>query len=244
MFPLARARRDLCNDFMTNERNVGPAALTTALAATAILSAFSLAAPGLADRVFAEDGVIETASALAFAAASAMAACRLRAGSGPRGWLAFAILAGLFGFLDELSFGERMLGFQPPVVGGVKIDAVHDLLELARSVAVAAMPGDAVLLAGLIGGLALLLVPIAWYARRVPVRGMACLVGAIGCVLAAQVLDLKLSYLRHPMVSATNMEETLELVAGLLLAAFAATVMRSLPAPSDHAMSGSLDHGS
>ena len=37
---------------------------------------------------------------------------------------------GLLGFLDELSFGQRIYGFQIPVVLSVGIDAVHDFFRL------------------------------------------------------------------------------------------------------------------
>jgi len=37
---------------------------------------------------------------------------------------------GLVGFLDELSFGERILNFSMPRIGYVKIDAIHDFFKL------------------------------------------------------------------------------------------------------------------
>jgi hypothetical protein len=40
------------------------------------------------------------------------------------------VLLALVGFLDELSFGERMFDLEMPVLGkGYKVDAVHDLLD-------------------------------------------------------------------------------------------------------------------
>lgn len=39
-------------------------------------------------------------------------------------------LVGLNGFLDEISFGERIFHFTPPVIGGVQFDAVHDIVEI------------------------------------------------------------------------------------------------------------------
>jgi hypothetical protein len=38
---------------------------------------------------------------------------------------------GFLGFLDEVSFGERLFGLAMPLVGGLKIDAAHDGFELA-----------------------------------------------------------------------------------------------------------------
>ncbi len=39
-------------------------------------------------------------------------------------------LISLLGFLDELSFGERIVNFQAPVIAGQKIDAAHDFFNL------------------------------------------------------------------------------------------------------------------
>ena len=40
-------------------------------------------------------------------------------------------LLGLAGFLDEISFGQRLFCVKMPVMSGVQIDAVHDLIEWA-----------------------------------------------------------------------------------------------------------------
>ncbi len=40
----------------------------------------------------------------------------------------------LLGFLDELSFGERLFGLDMPLIYGVKIDAAHDFIYLACKV--------------------------------------------------------------------------------------------------------------
>lgn len=37
---------------------------------------------------------------------------------------------GLIFFLEEISFGYEILNFQPPLIGGVRIDAAHDLINL------------------------------------------------------------------------------------------------------------------
>ena len=43
-------------------------------------------------------------------------------------------VAGLIGFLDELSFGERVFGFTPPTLYGIDIDATHDLVRVAAPI--------------------------------------------------------------------------------------------------------------
>ena len=41
---------------------------------------------------------------------------------------------GLIGFLDELSFGEEIIGLTIPVIAGVKVNSVHDLIDVAREI--------------------------------------------------------------------------------------------------------------
>jgi hypothetical protein len=40
---------------------------------------------------------------------------------------------GLIGFLDEVSFGEDIFGLTMPMIAGVKVNAVHDLTDVART---------------------------------------------------------------------------------------------------------------
>jgi len=44
--------------------------------------------------------------------------------------LAMLAFVALIGFLDEISFGERLFNLSMPVWGGVQLDAVHDVVEL------------------------------------------------------------------------------------------------------------------
>ena len=53
----------------------------------------------------------------------------LRNGTSYR-WLVALSALGLFGFLDEISFGERLFNFAMPRMGDTKIDALHDVIEL------------------------------------------------------------------------------------------------------------------
>ena len=185
------------------------------------LSALALAAPGLARWwIFAEDRLVETATAIAYLAAGLVAGRALLAGARPRSWLGFVAGVGLLGFLDEMSFGERMIGFEAPVVGGVKIDAAHDLAQLARRILDHAF--DAPVLTALALAACLLVAALALRAamRRRPPPHAGLIVAAVACVTAAQSFDLHLPFLRHDVLSATYLEESLELASGLFLLAF------------------------
>jgi len=86
--------------------------------------------PGVRPVLLHEDGIIEMASVVCLAMAA------LGAGSATAIW-GFRLpllLAGLIAFaelLDEISFGSRIFGFQPPALyGGGELDGFHDLLIL------------------------------------------------------------------------------------------------------------------
>ncbi len=94
--------------------------------------------PGLRDQLTKENRFVEDASALAFFGTFVIGAVSWPRAKGKNGFgmLVFLAILGLVGFLDEISFGERLFGFSMPVVHGVKIDAVHDFLTLGFTVAV------------------------------------------------------------------------------------------------------------
>jgi hypothetical protein len=81
-----------------------------------------------------EDQLVENLTAFFFFSAFVLAFVfflklwRIRRHAG----LAAVSVVALVGFLDEISFGERLFDLSMPVVGGVKFDAVHDVIEIAR----------------------------------------------------------------------------------------------------------------
>ena len=85
--------------------------------------------------IFKEDHLIENASALLFLSAFTLSLYylivhrhkRLRSG----GLLKVVCGLGLLGFLDEVSFGQRVFDLTMPRYGEVSIDATHDVVELA-----------------------------------------------------------------------------------------------------------------
>lgn len=50
-----------------------------------------------------------------------------------RKWLILVFTLGIVGFLDEISFGERLFDLEMPVLAGTKIDALHDFFGLGVS---------------------------------------------------------------------------------------------------------------
>ena len=45
----------------------------------------------------------------------------------------YTILA-IIGFLDEVSFGQRLFGFTPPMAGGTSLDGFHDLANMSKKI--------------------------------------------------------------------------------------------------------------
>ena len=80
--------------------------------------------------LLAEDGVIENLSAAFFLLSFFLAVASLIKREGHKKILIPISALGLIGFLDELSFGERVFGFSALRLGGVKIDQAHDVLNL------------------------------------------------------------------------------------------------------------------
>ena len=81
-----------------------------------------------------EDSLIETLSAGLFFGAfllafMLLAACNEKNQFHCR-WLILLLVFGTIGFLDELSFGERLFDLEMPELAGVKIDALHDFFNL------------------------------------------------------------------------------------------------------------------
>ncbi len=102
----------------------------------ALLAAVLLAAAGYGlpdpwhELVYGEDRLIESASAVLFLAAFALAALRSARHPARRGTVGVLGGVALVGFLDEVSFGERVFLLHMPRVSGVKVDAAHDLLDI------------------------------------------------------------------------------------------------------------------
>lgn len=77
-----------------------------------------------------EDGIVESLTAALFALAFFVAVARFIAAWPVRIWHAIWPILALLGFFDEMSLAER-LGMKMPKVLGVKIDAVHDFIDVA-----------------------------------------------------------------------------------------------------------------
>ena len=77
-----------------------------------------------------EDSLIENLSAGFFLFSSILALSFFIKRKSHQKLLILISSLGFLGFLEELSFGERIFKFSAPHLGGVKIDTVHDLLSL------------------------------------------------------------------------------------------------------------------
>jgi hypothetical protein len=82
--------------------------------------------------LFSEDGLVEDASAAAYAFAAALAAYAVYTGAEKdKTILVVVLLLSMICFLDEISWGARIFGLQPPEVrDGIAFDGMHDVVML------------------------------------------------------------------------------------------------------------------
>jgi hypothetical protein len=192
------------------------------------LTLFTVLLPVPAERVFVEDGPVETAGALLFLGAAIVAGIRSARVTDHRAWIMFAPIAGTAAFLSELSFGERLFGFTAPVVQGVKLDALHDVLQVGHF---AMARHGAVTLVPVI--LAIALAIGAWLAirlRRGAPDSASLLAGSVAAVTLSLIQDMEIDLLRPWLFQRFHIEESLEFVAGALLLAFVIRAGRAEPA--------------
>ncbi len=101
-----------------------------------IFSSLYISIPQLRTSFVAEDQFTESVTAVLFFSSFLLGLIlivKLKRKSYRKVYLVIPLL-GLVGFLDELSFGQRMFNLTMPKIYGVEIDAVHDFAELAYKV--------------------------------------------------------------------------------------------------------------
>src|SRR3990172_817979 len=105
-----------------------------ALTGTTLLIAFAVCQwiPAYRRYLREEDSLVENLSAAFFVFSCFLALLILKKRKDHKKLLILISGLALLGFLDELSFGERIFGLSMPRIGGVKIDAAHDLFDLAH----------------------------------------------------------------------------------------------------------------
>ena len=201
------------------------AAGISALAAGIV--ALAAVRPDLRPLLLDEDRLVEWGSVLAYYAAFGVAAVRLREGRVGRDLLLAAVAAfALLAALDELSFGERLLGWRPPEVMGTKLDGAHDLAMIAKK-AILQHAERPYLVAGLlaaavVAGAGVALAVLVRRGHRPRLGAEAWLLASAAAMLAAaQVADLKLQALGSRVLGPLGVEEVMEMGAGLALLGFA-----------------------
>lgn len=88
--------------------------------------------PAFMENLTEEDLLIENVSVILFLAGFVLGLILLARVKRGKNFIMLIIISffGMIGFLDELSFGERIFDLSMPELYGVKIDAIHDLLFL------------------------------------------------------------------------------------------------------------------
>ena len=146
----------------------------------------------------------------------------------------YTILA-IIGFLDEVSFGQRLIGFTPPIAGGTSLDGFHDLANMLRkiiSINLQYHPTTTIItLAALLSSLLILALKFRRkiYGAYKHLRELELVYVILSIALAivfSQLLDLKIINSSW----STGLEEILELIAVLgLLTCLATTVKGPRP---------------
>ena len=100
-----------------------------------VLGLIYLLIPALRSPLVAEDQFLENLTAILFFDGFVLGLFFLAQVKNQkyRSILSFIPLASLLGFLDEISFGQRLFSIKMPVVGGTRIDALHDFTSVAKS---------------------------------------------------------------------------------------------------------------
>ncbi len=109
--------------------------LLTALVIDLVVSLVYFAFPAYRGLLVDEDRLLETLSALldlgVFIYALLLITRRAYKGTS-RAWLIFLALVGLWSFLEDVSYGQRIFGFDSPRVFGVPIDGMHDFVYVGK----------------------------------------------------------------------------------------------------------------
>ncbi len=87
--------------------------------------------PFLRHFIAGEDRVVENLSALFFLAAFVFALVLLRQKKARRRPLIVVAALALVGFLDEISFGGRIIGVEFPIYFGTPFDGIHDVVAIS-----------------------------------------------------------------------------------------------------------------
>lgn len=108
-------------------------AMSAALAACSVL--LFAAFPERRGFFLEEDRGVENLTVALFVVAAAVGLLVTRIRGWFRGLTVLPIIVlGILGALDELSFGERIVGFEPISVGRYRIDGLHDILTMAFNI--------------------------------------------------------------------------------------------------------------
>jgi len=98
-----------------------------------VCSILYLLIPGIRSPLRAEDKLVENLSAGLYLLTALTAAIILVCGNRRRRVLYLLLILGSVCFLEELSFGQRLIGYSVPYVVGVSMDSLHDIVEVGAT---------------------------------------------------------------------------------------------------------------
>ena len=186
--------------------------------------------PNLRGLIIGEDRLLESSSAVLFLATFVIGlALALQVNEKRQRRVYFVVpLIGLLGFLEELSYGERIFDITMPQIYDVKVDALHDLIRVGLKILEShSSIWIRALLVFLVGALIVVTImkrrairsKIANTLQRYPAFRLVLL--GTGLIITSLVLDLPLTGKHHSLFL---LEELIEMNAALALVAASYTI--------------------
>lgn len=198
-----------------------------------------LAWPGSKAILFREDGIIESASAAAYAIAAILGLTAIYRGaltgrSYPER-ISFIVIPvlGTICFLDEISFGARLFDLaMPPLSGGGEFDGAHDLFIVLHRLILTVDSATRLFIYTVAGLLVLTLLYLkrSWIYSRLQWFAQDSVRRCLGSALVLLTVSVFLDILHGRLVS--SLEEFTELSAALFLAAAGFRSLSTLPTAS------------
>lgn len=178
--------------------------------------------PGSRELITLEDSLVENCSALLFISTFFLSSLKALSRKGRNSKLYILSCVSLLGFLDEVSFGERLFSLSMPTLSGKKIDAIHDLADVAKNYILRYASSHPKMGALALGGLIGFSIFVLWKwnaeirsfsAHKLKNRSVVFASLFVACGLIATLLDLELVYSEYLFA----LEEVLEMDAALCL---------------------------
>ena len=178
--------------------------------------------PGFMRLISQEDHLLENLSTGLLLGSALLGLTNWKTNRSNNNAIAFFTILAIIGFLDEISFGQRIINFTPPMAGGTSLDGFHDLANMSKKVISINLQYHPFQALFFLISIALALIIAAFiykkqilsltnYLKKLKIN--CVVISSIFAILFSQLLDVKIISMAYP----TPLEETLELIASASL---------------------------